>query len=114
MKIIESMDFFTESQVSVRHWHPQSETYCGADSLLTAFSRGWQMPKAIVRYSHVASGRSILVYYIMLKQEDQTALMCLISNPFVERFLQQIACTIYTLENKLTAPSLIQIQKIAS
>ena len=95
-----------------RHWHPYSETFSGGDSLLTALHEGWKI-KGIFHQHHQFSGRKKSIYHILLQKNNETAVMRVICNPFVENFVAKLDCPIYLIEDTKQLPTLSQLQKIA-
>ena len=70
-----------------RHWHPQSQAYAGGDCLLHALDRGWRVGE-IVHSSQCSFGnRRTLIHYFELQCGDETMVMPVISNPYLERLL---------------------------
>lgn len=106
----------------LRHWHAHSETFSGGDSLLTALRDGWQI-QAIYHQWYQPSGRTTSVYHMILQQgtaaqgtetqDTETAIMRIISNPFVERFVSRLTAPVYLIEDTKEIPGLSQLEKIA-
>ena len=107
------MDFLPNHYLPLRHWHPHSETFSGGDSLLTALHNGWQL-QGIFHQHYNLSGRLQSIYHMMLQQGSETAIMHVISNPFVERFIATVDCPTYLIRDTKQTPTLSQLQQIAS
>lgn len=73
-----------------RHWCPRSETYTGADSLLTALDEGWEiMTDAVYReVIMINRSRHTTIFYFNLYRGSHTRTMAVVANPFVQRFLR--------------------------
>lgn len=72
-----------------RHWCPKTESYTGADSLLTAQRNGWKLVGLAYREDIIfGGGRHTTLYHFELARADETVYMPVISNPFVVRMLQ--------------------------
>lgn len=70
-----------------RHWHSLSQVYAGGDCLLSALDCGWTV-RQVVHCGQCHSGyRRSLVYYFELQRGDETLVMPVINNPFIERLL---------------------------
>jgi hypothetical protein len=85
----------------VRHWHPQSEPYTGGDALFTLLEEGWDIEPE-VRYdeSWLAGVRSVLVYYFTLRRGDETLVMPVIRNPYVNRIVREMPARLVAMENQ--------------
>jgi hypothetical protein len=71
-----------------RHWHAQSETYAGGDSLATALYLGWKLGNKVLLHEHWCAGkRCVRVYYFELIYEEDLIIMPVITNPFVEQLI---------------------------
>ena len=72
-----------------QHFCPKSETFTGADSLITAQRNGWQMVGLAYREDVLLSGgRHTTVYHFELHKHGETIVMPVVSNPFVVRILR--------------------------
>lgn len=83
------------------HWHSRSQKFAGGDQLLTAIRLGWQIAEqTIFAEQHWLSGtRPITVYNIVLSRADETIIMPVIANPYVERFIvTNLLSTVYEVE----------------
>jgi hypothetical protein len=75
----------TEEISFYRHWHAQSETYAGGDSLVTALHLGWIIGNTVLLEEHkYGEKRCARVYYFELIREGASLVMPVIANPFVE------------------------------
>ncbi len=73
-----------------KHWCAKSERYTGADSLLTAQSRGWHMIDYTVDSSHFCRTQCVTIYIVeLMNNHDDTIFMNVIANPYMERLIQQ-------------------------
>ena len=78
-----------------RHWCPRSETYTGADSLLTAQRNGWRLAGLVYKERVLfPNGRHTTLYHFELVRGSETAIMSIVRNPFIERMIQQRAIDI--------------------
>ncbi len=76
--------------VTDRHYCPYSESYTGADSLLTAQRNGWRMVGLAYREDILLRGsRHTALYYFKLQRGTDVMVMPILSNPFVMRMLKQ-------------------------
>ncbi len=83
-----------------RHWCPHSETYAGADCLLTHFQMGWKQASSTVLKQQVAlpTTRFVTLYRFILRKGDETRTLYVIQNPAVERIIQQLALNVVVKE----------------
>lgn len=73
-----------------KHWSEKSESYAGADALITALSDGWEFRPEVEYHDHNFGGnRSIRVYNIELAREGETVVMPVIHNPYLTRMLRR-------------------------
>lgn len=79
-----------------QHWCPQSENYAGGDHLISAFRAGWTLADDVVAVEqHWLSGnRPVNIYNFVLENVDETMIMPVLHNPFVERFIIQESLTL--------------------
>jgi hypothetical protein len=71
-----------------RHFAPHSETYTGADSLITAQQQGWSLINiAYEQEIEMHGGRSTSLYYFKLLRGSEKMVMPIVANPFIERML---------------------------
>ena len=83
-------DYHVQYLDVVKHWHALSERYTGGDALLTALYNGWEMIGEIVRESHWYAGmRSVTVYRVSLRRDDEQQTMRIIHNPYVSRLVHE-------------------------
>jgi hypothetical protein len=75
--------------VTSQYWHPKSEHFAGGDNLITAIDRGWAVQKCVLVQHWYAGMRSVKVYEFTLQRGENTMLMPVISNPYVERFIKE-------------------------
>ena len=71
-----------------RHWSPRSEEFAGADCLVTAMMRGWDVDDH-VGHEQIAHGvaRIVNVYHFRLQKGDRQMVMPVLENPYVTRLL---------------------------
>ena len=73
----------------IRHWHPTSERYTGADALFTALDAGWDMDDVVTYKEFWQNGmRRIVVCYFTLHRDDERGVMPVIYNPYVSRLIK--------------------------
>ncbi|MCU0513043.1 MAG: hypothetical protein MUE40_10775 [Anaerolineae bacterium] len=74
--------------VTNQHWHAGSGRYAGGDHLLTALTDGWMLHRC-VQVTHTYAGmRFVTVYQFELERGGEAMTMPVITNPYIERFLQ--------------------------
>lgn len=72
----------------VRHWHAASERYAGGDALFTALDTGWEAQTVVaVEECQHTGGRSTCIFHFTLTREENTMVMPVTCNPYVERLL---------------------------
>lgn len=72
----------------VQHWHPQSQPYAGADALMTVLGTGWKTGETVILENRWFSGRRCVgICRFELKRGDETVVMPIIVNPYVERLI---------------------------
>ncbi len=72
-----------------RHYCPYSESYTGADSLLTAQRNGWRLVGLAYREDILLRGsRHTALYYFKLQRDNEQMVMPILSNPFVMRMVR--------------------------
>jgi len=71
-----------------RHWSPRSEKFAGADCLVTAMMRGWDISDRVVR-EEVLQGpaRAVNVYHFRMRKDEREITMPVLENPYVTRLL---------------------------
>lgn len=74
--------------VTSQHWNPKSARFAGADNLLTAVDKGWVIEQCVQITHWYAGMRSVRIYEFHLKHDDETMMMPVIDNPYVERFIR--------------------------
>ena len=88
----------------IRHWHDGSEKYAGGDCLLTALYNGFEPDGSVYREEHWKSGaRCVVVYYFELSRRGEKMVMPVISNPFVERFIDNYPLRLAPIEQSRSA-----------
>ena len=76
-------------KITNRHYCPKSERYTGADSLLTALERGWEIIECVVDSSNHCVTQSVTVYLFTLKRDFEVKGMRVVGNPYIERLVRQ-------------------------
>lgn len=91
-----------------QHWCPQSENYAGGDHLISAFREGWKLEdKMVYAEKKWKSGtRPVKVYHFVLVRDDETMIMPVISNPYVERYL--VANSVMTVYSDTDEKQVVQ------
>lgn len=73
-----------------QHFCAKSETYTGADSLITAQRNGWRIAGFVYREDIFLSGsRHTTLYHFELHKASEMLIMPVVANPFVERLLRK-------------------------
>jgi len=89
----------------IRHWHPESELYTGADALFTAVENGWQIGDTVRYEAHwLLGGRSVTVYYFDLKRGKEQMTMPILTTPYIRRALQSMNVKLVAMAEKHTQP----------
>ena len=71
-----------------RHWSPRSEDFAGADCLVTAMMRGWELGYRVVHETHMHGGaRMVNIYRFQLRKGERQITMPVLENPYVTRLL---------------------------
>ncbi len=94
-----------------RHFDPQTESYTGTDSLITALRRGWQMV-GTARREDVLLGRGVRrtsLYHISLRRDDETMTMPIVSNPYLLRVLVDYELSVRHVGDEAIAAELAQL-----
>jgi hypothetical protein len=74
----------------MQHWSEESEQFAGADALITALADGWEFGRDVeFEEYHFSGNRSIRVYNILLKRDNEEVVMPVIHNPYVTRMLSR-------------------------
>lgn len=73
-----------------RHWCSQSEKFTGADSLITAQHRGWEIIGYRIDKVQGQVSQGVLIYTFTLQFQDECMVMSVIANPYVERIVRQL------------------------
>jgi len=71
-----------------RHWHADSERYTGGDALNTAMDEGWII-NDVVNFQEIEhiGARGTVIYHFELVRRDETVIMHVIGNPYVDRLV---------------------------
>jgi len=71
-----------------RHWSPRSEEFAGADCLVTAMMRGWELSDRVVHETHLHGGaRYVNIYHFQMRKGEREITMPVLENPYVTRLL---------------------------
>lgn len=71
-----------------RHWSPRSEDFAGADCLVTAMMRGWELNNQVMHEVHMHGGaRYVNIYHFRMRKGDREITMPVLENPYVTRLL---------------------------
>ena len=71
-----------------RHWSQRSESFAGADSLVTAMMRGWDISHEVHKEEYWLDGaRCVNLYHFRLRKNDREIVMPVLENPYVTRLL---------------------------
>lgn len=89
MVVFDSQNFHFDYIDITRHWSPISQRYAGGDALVTFLSDGWAMSEQVYREEHWNSGRVVNVYYFELHRDGESVMMAVISNPYVDRLVDE-------------------------
>jgi hypothetical protein len=94
-------DYHVEYLDVTRHWSPNSEKYCGGDSLITALYDGWSLGKTIyVEDQWYLGMRRVPLYHFELNRNGETLIMVVIDNPYVWRLSQQSAFRVLPISER--------------
>lgn len=72
-----------------QHWNPTSAKFAGADNLLTALERGWEIDHCVIGRKWYAGMRFVDIYEFKLRRGNDEMEMPVIHNPYIDRFIQQ-------------------------
>lgn len=89
MVVFDSQNLHFDYIDVTRHWCPRSQRYAGGDALVTFLSDGWAMSNQVYREEHWKNGRVVRVYYFELNRNDDTLMMGVIANPYVDRLVDE-------------------------
>lgn len=86
-----------------RHFAPCSETYTGADSLITAERNGWRTFNVVYRETlELSGGRETALYYFKLHRDGSSMIMPIVRNPFVTKLLARRRMRVLPTSNTST------------
>ncbi len=96
MQSIQTHSTYEKYTDKYHHWCPQSAKYAGGDHLISALRNGWTFEDNTVyaEQSWKSGSRPVTVYHFVLLHDDETMIMPVISNPFIERFMTERLMTI--------------------
>jgi hypothetical protein len=105
-----------------RHWSAHSETYTGADSLLTLTKRGWCIVGTVYREDVLHHGACLsAIYHITLERQNEgrteSVVITVISNPFLIRYLRHNSVEIAKIhhaqhEKNIREKNILQLQDV--
>ncbi|MEZ4669328.1 MAG: hypothetical protein R3E39_15595 [Anaerolineae bacterium] len=79
------------------------KSFAGGDSLATALITGWKISDTVAMDIFWCAGsRQVLVYYFRLSRDDETMLMPVLGNPYVDRLLVERRIAVVTPEHPRT------------
>ncbi|NWF69592.1 MAG: hypothetical protein HXY40_10950 [Chloroflexi bacterium] len=100
------LDYHVQYMAAHRHWSPNSEKYCGGDSLLTALDDGWEINDVIYVEDHQHTGmRYVPLYHFELSRGSETRRMCVIDNPYVWRLSRKPGFRVLPLAERPAPPA---------
>lgn len=73
-----------------RHWHARSESYTGGDSLATALLNDWVLCGVVSEEKWGRTHRCVIIHHFELIRDQETVVMAVISNPWIERFIASL------------------------
>ena len=83
-----SINFHAEYMDVVQHWSPSSAIYAGGDALITFLFEGWEMGSEVrIETKWFGGMRQCMIYHITLYRGNDTLLMPVINNPYVDRLI---------------------------
>jgi hypothetical protein len=93
-----------------RHWHPLSERYTGADSLLTLLKANVQMLGRTVYCQHfpLSEFRNVTIFHIYIQYQGDIQHLRIIDTPYLHRLLSIYKMSISHLEGNMTYPMVMQ------
>jgi hypothetical protein len=93
-------NFHVQYMDVVQHWNVDSQGFAGADCLLTALYRGWEIHTLVKKEIRWYGGmRSNSIYHFELTQGDQRMVMPVIGNPFLDRMIEQPTLQLLALDD---------------
>jgi hypothetical protein len=82
-----------------QYWSPTSEKYAGGDALVTALHHGWKISPTIqLEKKWFAGNRQVLVYHFELTRDEETMIMPVINNPYVDKLVYQPGLEVIPME----------------
>lgn len=89
----------------IRHYHPESEKYTGADALFTAVENNWEIEDTVRYETHwLMGGRNVVVYYFDLTLGNEKMTMPILTTPYITRVLGEMKLKLIELAEKHTQP----------
>lgn len=86
---------------TMRHWHPGSEKWAGADCLLTAMDNGWKAePTAYCQEIWYSGARLVTIYHFELTKDGEKLEMPVITNPYARRILRRMKVMLKPIEER--------------
>lgn len=85
-------NFHVEYMAVTKHWSPSSEKFAGADALITALDKGWEMEDEVICEDVWFAGmRQTRVYHVILQRDEERIEMPVLHNPYINRMLSSDA-----------------------
>lgn len=88
------------SLVFRRHYHPESETFTGVDSLLSAVEAGWRIASPAYMEIYPRNGRYIYICRMRLVYGTRTMEMSVLVNPYFPRLMRRFP--VHVLEQAMS------------
>lgn len=95
-------NYHVEYMDVVQHWAPDTERFGGGDALITAMMFGWELnPTIYMEYKHFGGNRRVRVYHCNLTRRDETMVIPVVHNPYVNRLIRQMQLQVepYQVQN---------------
>jgi hypothetical protein len=112
--VIEDISFY-------RHWDVMSQRFGGGDSLATAFVEGWEIHEPVAQRTYWCGGaRQVCAYAFELQRGTEIIFMPVVSNPYVDRLVQELNLSIiheedtYLVRVSLLNESDVNLQQVVA
>lgn len=98
-----------------RHWHPLSERYTGADSLLTILKAGGKLIGGTIYCECflLSESRHVTVFHIYVQYQSAIHHMRIIDTPYLHRLLSIYKMIIRHLEATMPYPMAMQTLELS-
>lgn len=99
-----------------RHWHPLSERYSGADSLLTLMKAGSCLigSAAYCQRVPLSGGRAVTIFHVYVQHQGAIHHLRIIDTPYLHRLLSIYGMTSIYLDTALTYPMTMRMLELSS